>query len=129
MLPRPRCAPAFAGAQGLRPQQFGDVLGHPWGTPMPKPGYVYIMANRRNGTIYVGVTSLVARAYQHRNGLVDGFTRDHGCTLLVWDEAYEHLDDARLRELRIKKWNRQWKLTEIERRNPDWVDLYPTICG
>jgi len=97
---------------------------------MMKPGYVYIMASGRNGTIYIGVTSnLSARAYQHRNGLIDGFSRKYGCKLLVWYEAHDDLQDARYRELQMKKWNRQWKLAEIERMNPDWRDLYETICG
>ncbi|MCW6537171.1 MULTISPECIES: GIY-YIG nuclease family protein [Sphingomonas] len=95
---------------------------------MNKRGYVYIMANGRNGTIYIGVTSdLAARAYQHRNGLIDGFTKEYGCHRLVWYEAYDDLDEARLRELRMKKWNRQWKLAEIERMNPGWDDLFESL--
>ena len=95
---------------------------------MNKPGCVYIMASGRNGTIYVGVTSnLPARAYQHRGGLIDGFTRKYGCKYLVWYEAHEDLDDARLRERQIKKWNRQWKLREIETMNPDWDDLFESL--
>ncbi len=95
---------------------------------MNKLGYVYIMASRRNGTIYIGVTSdLAARAYQHRNGLIDGFTKKYGCRLLVWYEAHDDLDNARLRELQLKKWNRQWKLSEIERMNPDWNDLFESL--
>jgi putative endonuclease len=93
-----------------------------------RPGYVYIMASGRNGTIYVGVTSdLVRRAYQHRTGMIAGFTRQHGCGLLVWYEAYDDIQDAREKERRMKKWNRQWKLTDIERMNPAWKDLYPTL--
>ncbi len=96
---------------------------------MSKPGYVYIMAGRRNGTIYIGVTSdLAVRAYQHRNALVDGFTKDYDCRLLVWYEAHDDLENARLRERQMKKWNRQWKLSEIERMNPDWNDLFESIC-
>jgi putative endonuclease len=95
-----------------------------------KPGFVYIMASRLNGTLYLGVTSnLLQRAYQHRNGLADGFSRRHGCTLLVWFECHDDLQDARLRELQIKKWKREWKLRLIERENPDWLDLYPTLFG
>ena len=95
---------------------------------MNKPGYVYIMASGRNGTIYTGVTSdLAARAYQHRNGLIEGFTKKYGCKLLVWYEAHDDLDDARLRERQIKKWNRQWKLREIETMNPDWDDLFESL--
>ena len=95
-----------------------------------KPGFVYLMASRLNGTLYVGVTSnLVQRAYQHRVGLVDGFTRQHGCVLLVWFEAHDDLQEARRRELQIKKWKREWKLRLIEENNPDWLDLCPTLFG
>lgn len=87
------------------------------------------MANKRNGTTYTGVTSdLAGRVYQHRNGLVEGFTRQHGCKLLVWYEAYEDLDAARLRELQMKKWKRAWKIELIERSNPQWKDLWPEIA-
>ena len=96
--------------------------------PAVKRGFVYIMASSRNGTIYIGSTSdLVQRAWQHRNGLVKGFTRDHGCTLLVWYEVHDDLQEARLRELQLKKWKRQWKLSMIEAMNPEWEDLYPTL--
>ncbi len=95
---------------------------------MNKPGYVYMMASRRNGTIYLGVTSdLAARVYQHRNGVIEGFTKTYGCKLLVWYEVHDDLDNARLRELQMKKWNRQWKLSEIERMNPDWNDLFESL--
>ncbi len=93
-----------------------------------KAGYVYIMASRKNGTIYVGCTSdLVKRVYQHRNGLVDGFTKENDCKLLVWFEAYDDLQDARQRELRIKDWKRSWKIKRIEEENLEWNDLYPTL--
>lgn len=91
-------------------------------------GYVYIMASRRNGTTYIGVTSdLPGRAYQHRNGLIDGFTRKYGCRILVWYEAHGDIQDARARELQMKKWKRQWKLREIETMNPDWDDLFESL--
>lgn len=93
-----------------------------------KAGYVYIMASARNGTLYIGVTSdLIKRVWEHRNGLVPGFTSQHNCKLLVWYEAYDELQEARLRELQMKKWKRQWKLSEIERINPNWDDLSPTL--
>jgi len=93
-----------------------------------KAGYVYIMANKRNGTLYIGVASeLAKRVWEHRNGLVPGFTKTHGCKLLVWYAAYDDLQEARLRELQMKKWKRLWKLSEIEQLNPDWHDLYPTL--
>ena len=86
------------------------------------------MASGRNGTLYIGVTSdLVKRAWEHREGFVPGFTRKHGCKLLVWYEAYDDLQEARLRELQMKKWKRQWKLSSIELMNPDWLDLYPKL--
>jgi putative endonuclease len=92
-----------------------------------KAGYVYIMANRRNGTIYIGVTSdLIARAYQHREGLVPGFTKRYGCKLLVYFVVYDDLQDARLRELQMKEWKRSWKMRLIEESNLEWADLYPT---
>ena len=93
-----------------------------------KRGYVYIMANRRNGTIYVGCTSnLIQRAWQHREGVAESFTKKHGCKLLVWYEVHEDLHQARVREAQIKKWKRLWKLSEIEAINPDWADLYNTL--
>jgi len=93
-----------------------------------KRGYVYIMASGRNGTLYVGVTSdLVKRIWEHRSGVVPGFTRKYGCKMLVWYEAHDDLQDARLRELQMKKWKRLWKLSTIEIMNPDWRDLYPDV--
>src|SRR5438309_4516930 len=93
-----------------------------------KTGYVYIMASGRNGTLYIGVTSdLVKRAWEHRNGVVPGFTRKYKCKRLVWFAAYDDLQQARLRELQIKKLKRLWKLSEIEQMNPEWEDLYPTL--
>ena len=95
---------------------------------MDWPGYVYIMASARNGTIYIGATSdLVQRAWQHRNALADGFTKRHRCHALVWFEPHPSIDGARLRELQMKNWKRRWKLSEIERVNPDWADLYETL--
>ena len=94
-----------------------------------KAGYVYIMASARNGTLYIGVTSdLVKRSWEHRNGVVPGFTRKHGCKLLVWYEAHEDLQQARSRELQMKKWKRLWKLSEIERIIPKWQDLFPALA-
>jgi putative endonuclease len=82
------------------------------------------MANRRNGAVYIGSTSdLVRRAWEHRNGVVAGFTRKHGCKLLVWFEAHDDIQDARVREAQMKKWKRLWKLSSIEQMNPDWQDL------
>ena len=84
----------------------------------------YILASKRNGTLYVGVTSnLIQRIWQHREGAVPGFTRDYGVKLLVWFEQFGTMELAIQREKRIKKWNRAWKLALIEGVNPDWEDL------
>ena len=93
-----------------------------------KAGFVYIIANRKNGTIYIRVTSdLIGRVYEHREGLCSGFTKRYGCKLLVWYEAHDDLQDARLRELQLKEWKRSWKIRLIEEHNLEWVDLYPTL--
>ncbi|WP_264595327.1 GIY-YIG nuclease family protein [Sphingobium sp. B12D2B] len=84
-----------------------------------------MMASGPNGTIYTGVTSdLAGRTYQHRNALIDGFTKEHRCTHLVWFEQHDDLQEARARELRIKKWKRRWKIELIEQDNPQWQDLF-----
>ena len=86
------------------------------------------MASKRKGTLYLGVTSdLPGRAYQHRNLLVECFSKEHGCTLLVWYAAYDDLQEARYRELQMKKWKRAWKIDLIEQDNPRWKDLYETL--
>ncbi|OYW23862.1 MAG: endonuclease [Sphingomonas sp. 32-62-10] len=86
------------------------------------------MASKRNGTLYLGVTSdLPARAFQHRTGMIDGFSKKYGCTLLVWFEVQDDLQNARYRELQMKKWKRAWKVELIERDNPQWKDLYDTL--
>jgi len=80
---------------------------------------VYILASRRNGTLYTGVTSgLPGRIHRHRNGLLPGFTREYGVKLLVWFEQHATMESAVIREKRIKKWNRAWKLEPIEEANP-----------
>ena len=96
---------------------------------MELSGYVYIMASGRNGTLYIGSTSdLAKRAWEHRNGVVEAFTRKYGCKLLVWYQAFESLEAARLREKQMKEWKRLWKLREIETMNPDWDDLYDRLA-
>ena len=91
-------------------------------------GFVYIMANRKNGAIYIGVTSdLIKRVTEHREGLIGGFTKRYGCRFLVWFEAFDDLQDARRRELQMKEWKRAWKVKFIEERNLEWNDLYPTL--
>ena len=91
---------------------------------------VYIMANQRNGTLYVGVTSdLVKRVWQHRTHATEGFTDKYKVTSLVWFEQHETMESAITREKAIKKWNRAWKLNLIEKTNSDWLDLWPEITG
>ncbi len=86
--------------------------------------YVYIMANKRNGTIYVGVTnSLARRVFEHREGLVEGFTKRYGLKMLVYYEVYDSVAVAIQRESNIKHWPRRWKLKLIEAVNPQWKDL------
>ena len=90
--------------------------------------HVYLLASRRQGTLYVGVTSdLIRRVYLHREGLVEGFTRDHGVKALVWFEGTESIEGAIRREKQIKNWKRAWKIALIEKENPGWRDLYPDI--
>ena len=90
-------------------------------------GYVYIMASKRNGTTYIGVSSeLQKRAFEHRSGKFEGFAKKHGCTKLVWYERHENIVDAIAREKELKKWRRAWKLHVIEGFNPDWNDLFET---
>jgi putative endonuclease len=90
----------------------------------------YILASRRNGTIYVGVTSDVTRrVWEHRLGAVDSFTREYGVHRLVYAEFHETMEEAISREKRIKKWRRAWKLELIERGNPQWRDLYDELAS
>ena len=97
---------------------------------MPKQPAVYILASLRNGTLYAGVTSnLVQRVWQHREHLAGGFTDRYGVTKLVWYELHESMESAIVREKRIKKWNRAWKIQLIEEENPEWQDLWHTILG
>jgi putative endonuclease len=87
--------------------------------------WVYILASRRNGTLYTGVTSdLTRRAQAHREGLIPGFTRKYGVKLLVYFEHHQDINVAIQREKRIKRWHRKWKLELIEASNPQWRDLW-----
>jgi putative endonuclease len=87
--------------------------------------FVYILASGRNGTLYTGVTNdLVRRISEHREGEVEGFTKKHGITKLVWYQQHQYVNDAILQEKRIKRWHRKWKLELIEKANPQWRDLY-----
>jgi putative endonuclease len=89
---------------------------------------VYILASKKNGTLYVGVTSdLVKRIWEHRNNMVEGFTKRYRVHHLVWYELHESMESAIQREKRLKEWKRVWKLELIERTNPNWQDLYHKI--
>ena len=91
--------------------------------------YVYILCSKRNGTLYTGVTSnLIKRVYEHKNNLVDGFTKKYFVHLLIWYEAHQTAESAITREKQIKAWKRSWKLRLIEESNPEWHDLYEDIC-
>ena len=91
--------------------------------------YVYILCSKRNGTLYTGVTSnLKKRIYEHKNNLVEGFTKKYNVHLLVWYEVHESVESAITREKQIKEWKRAWKLALIEKDNPEWNDIYEGIC-
>jgi len=91
--------------------------------------FVYILASERNGTLYVGVTgNLPKRMGEHRDTLIAGFTQKYGVHMLVWFEEFSDIHEAILREKRIKKWRRAWKLELIEKTNPDWSDLFDKIA-
>jgi putative endonuclease len=91
--------------------------------------WVYILAGRIGGTLYIGVTNnLVRRVYEHRQGLVEGFTKQYGVHRLVHFEQFDDIEQAILREKRLKKWDRAWKIQLIEENNPNWDDPYPRIA-
>lgn len=90
--------------------------------------FVYILASKRNGTLYTGVTNnLIKRIHEHKNGLVEGFTNKYGVHTLVYFEEHSDIDQAILREKQMKKWKREWKLNLIEKLNPEWRDLYGEV--
>jgi len=90
-----------------------------------KQGWIYILTNRRYGTLYIGVTSnLPQRIAQHREWIVGGFAGKYGLKMLVWHQHFENLHDARHREVQIKEWKRAWKIELIEATKPEWRDLY-----
>ena len=91
--------------------------------------YVYILASKKNGTIYVGVTGdLIKRIYGHKQNLIDGFTKKYDVHDLVYYEVHKEIEEAITREKQIKKWNRKWKLRLIEENNPTWMDLYDEVA-
>lgn len=90
--------------------------------------YVYLLASQKNGTLYTGVTSdLVKRVWQHKNNVVEGFSKKYHVHLLVWYEVHNEIESAITREKQIKEWKRVWKLELIEKTNPTWNDLYNEI--
>jgi len=92
--------------------------------------YVYILASQRNGTLYIGMTNdLIRRVWEHKQDLVEGFTKKYGVHRLVWYEPADEPLAAITREKQLKKWNRAWKLRLIEEMNPDWRDLYEDIVS
>ena len=92
--------------------------------------YVYILASKRNGTLYVGMTDdLVQRVWMHKEEVLPGFTKEYGVKMLVWDEVHDSRESAFARERQIKKWNRAWKIELIEKMNPGWRDLYEVIAS
>ena len=96
---------------------------------MPKSFFVYMMTNRPEGTLYIGVTSdLIQRAHQHRTGAADGFTKRYNLHHLVWYEPHDNAESAIRREKRLKKWPREWKTDLIRATNPEWRDLWDDIC-
>jgi putative endonuclease len=97
---------------------------------MRKVYSIYILTNRKNGTLYIGVTnSLVRRVYEHKHKLYKGFTETYKICKLVYHEEYDYVDEAIAREKQLKKWNREWKIRLIEQTNPKWIDQYPEIGG
>jgi len=95
---------------------------------MSRPLFVYILASKRNGALYIGVTNnLKRRVYEHRNDMIDGFTKKYQVHRLVYFERIDDECQAILREKRLKKWNRNWKIKLIEEKNPGWEDLYEKL--
>src|ERR1700693_3239700 len=91
--------------------------------------YVYILASRIGGTLYIGVTNdLVRRIYEHKSAAGEGFTKDYGVNRLVYFECFDDVERPIHREKRLKKWTRAWKIALIEKDNPNWIDLYPEIA-
>jgi putative endonuclease len=92
--------------------------------------FVYILTSGIGGTLYIGVTNdLIRRVFEHKEKFVRGFTKRYGVVRLVYYEQFDDIEQAILREKRLKKWNRAWKIRLIEEKNPNWIDLYPAIAG
>jgi putative endonuclease len=100
------------------------------GAQVDKLYYVYMLANRRNGTLYVGVTNNIARRiWEHKNKVAEGFTKKHDICLLVWFETFNDINEAIVREKQLKGWNRAWKIRLIEEHNSGWNDLSERLNG
>jgi len=96
---------------------------------MNKKGYVYIITNKPNGTLYIGVTSdLPKRIWEHKNKVIKGFSEKYNLDKLVWYECFDNIESAIIREKQMKEWQRDWKLKRINIINPTWDDLYEEIC-
>jgi putative endonuclease len=94
-----------------------------------KKFYVYILASKKNGTLYIGITNnLVARVFSHKEKHVDGFTEKYNVNQLVYYEIFDDAENAIKREKRLKKYKREWKINLIEKDNPEWNDLFETVC-
>lgn len=97
---------------------------------MTKKGYTYILASKKKGTLYIGVTNdLVKRIYQHKEGLSESFTKEYDVKTLVHFEIFEDIENAISREKQLKQWRREWKIGLIEENNPTWRNLYSDING
>jgi putative endonuclease len=97
---------------------------------MDQAAYVYILASKPNGILYIGSTiDLIKRVYEHKNSFVPSFTKRYDVKGLVYYEVHPDIYAARLRERQLKKWNRAWKIRLIHSQNPDWIDLYPSLLG
>jgi len=115
--------PVFAGTSfaGMTVEDGHDSM---------KEYYIYLLASKRNGTLYIGVTNnLIKRVWEHRNNVIEGFTQKYNVHKLVYFGACNDAGSAITREKQIKKWNRQWKIGLIEKSNPNWKDLYPSIVS
>ncbi|TSC92705.1 MAG: putative Endonuclease [Candidatus Berkelbacteria bacterium Licking1014_85] len=95
-----------------------------------KKYYVYILSNKKNGTLYIGITSnLIKRIWEHKNKIVKGFTQKYSVDKLVYFEQFTSSEEAITREKQLKNWRRQWKINQIEKENPIWKDLYEEIIN
>ncbi|MGY3690994.1 putative endonuclease [Bradyrhizobium sp. USDA 3240] len=114
--------PSFRGARSASPESITTTTGMAY--------YVYLLASRKHGTLYLGVTNdIVRRVHEHRTKAAPGFTSRYGVDKLVWFEVYDDATSAITREKELKKWRRDWKIRLIEEQNPGWEDLFPGISN